>query len=155
MKQIIKFKSKTASINSLYYNDKRHGKTAEAKKWSTEILVTIGQHINEFKELRELFNPKKHCYSFKMKMLIPETAMYTKDGKMTSLVHDLSNVEKPLIDLIFLPKYFSEYSIFGEKAANLNVDDRYLQYLSSEKVPTVNEWGIIVELEILDKPSAA
>ena len=152
MKQVIKFHAKTISVNSMYYGNRLHGKTAEAKKWSSQILFTISKYSEEFKALREFFNPKKHVYSFKMKMFVPRNVMYTKDGKMTSLIHDLSNVEKPLIDLIFLPKFYSEAPLFAEKAPNLNIDDRYLQYLSSEKVPTEDFWGIEVELEIKDKP---
>lgn len=154
MKQTIVFQSKTLSINSTYYGNRQHGKTAEARQWTTNMLLTIDRYKEEFAALRNYFNPKKHVYSFKMKVFIPESIMYTKDGKMTSLVHDLSNVEKSCVDVIFLPKFFSEMSLFGEKAANLNIDDRYLQYLSSEKVPTEDYWGIEVELEILDKPTA-
>ncbi len=152
MKQTIIFQSKTASINSFYYNDKRHGKTQAAREWSSCILHTIAKYSQEFAALRAYFDPKKHVYSFKMKMLVPRSVLYTKGGELTTKVHDLSNIEKPLIDLIFLPDNFSEQSLFGDKAPNLNVDDRYLAYLSSCKVPTEDTWGIEVELEILPQP---
>jgi hypothetical protein len=155
MKQVITFQTKTISVNSMYYGNRLHGKTTEAREWSTQILFTILKHAKQFEALRSHFEPKKHVYKMKMKMFIPESVMYTKAGLMTSLVHDLSNVEKPLIDLIFLPKFYSEQSLLGEKAPNLNVDDRFLQYLSSEKVPTKDYWGIEVELEIVDKPTAS
>jgi hypothetical protein len=153
MKQTIVFQSKTLSINSTYYGNKLHGKTPEAQQWTTNMMLTIGRYKAEFDSLRTHFNPKKHVYSFKMKIFIPESVMYTKDGKMTSLVHDLSNVEKSCVDVIFLPKFYAEESLFGLKAPNLNIDDRYLQYLSSEKIPTEDYWGIEVELEIKDKPT--
>lgn len=154
MKQTIVFQSKTLSINSTYYGNRQHGKTPEAKQWTTHMLMTISRYNEEFMALRKYFNPKKHVYSMKIKVFIPESTMYTKDGKMTTLVHDLSNIEKSIVDVIFLPKFFSEQALFAEKAPNLNIDDRYLQYLSSEKVPTEDYWGIEVELEILDKPTA-
>lgn len=153
MKQILKFQSKTLSINSTYYGERRHGKTPEAKQWTTQMLMAISRYNEEFAALRKHFNPKKHVYRMKIQIYIPESTMYTKDGKMTSLVHDLSNVEKSIVDVIFLPKFFSEQALFAEKAPNLNIDDRYLQYLSSEKVPTADYWGIEVELEITDKPT--
>ena len=153
MKQILKFQSKTLSINSTYYGERRHGKTPEAKQWTTQMLMAISRYNEEFAALRTYFNPKKHVYRMKIQMYIPESTMYTKAGKMTTLVHDLSNVEKSIVDVIFLPKFFSEQALFAEKAPNLNIDDRYLQYLSSEKVPTEDYWGIEVELEIVDKPT--
>lgn len=108
MKQIITFQSKTLSINSTYYGNKLHGKTPEAREWTTNMLSTISKYKQEFKKLRDYFNPKKHVYSFKMKVFIPESVLYTKDGKMTSLVHDLSNVEKSCVDVIF-------YLVFTQK----------------------------------------
>ena len=153
MKQILKFQSKTLSINSTYYGERRHGKTPEAKQWTTHMLMSIGRYKEEFAALRTHFNPKKHVYRMTIKVFIPESTMYTKDGKMTSLVHDLSNIEKSIVDVIFLPKFFSEQALFAEKAPNLNTDDRYLQYLSSEKVPTEDYWGLEVELQITDKPT--
>ena len=42
------------------------------------------------------------------------------------------NVEKPIIDLVFLPKYHTQVPPYG--CPNLNCDDRYIKRLHSEKV---------------------
>lgn len=152
MKQTIIFQSKTASVNSFYYNDKRMGKTMAAREWSANMLHTIGRYAAEFGALRAYFDPKKHCYSVKIKMLVPRSTLYTRSGELTTKVHDLSNIEKSIVDVIFLPEYFSENSLFDTKGPNLNIDDRYLAHLSSSKVPTEDTWGIEVELEILPQP---
>ena len=144
----LKLELKTASINSLYYANVRHGKTKAAKEWTLDVFRQLRKYETELTELREYFEPANHVYGVSMKILIPEHVLFTKAGELTSLVHDLSNVEKPLIDLLFLPKHFNE-------CPQLNVDDRYLCYLRSAKVPTKNSYGIELTIEILSKPLAA
>jgi len=50
---------------------------------------------------------------------------------LSSKAFDVSNMKKPLIDLIFLPKYFNQKPPYGAK--NLNIDDKYITDLSSKK----------------------
>jgi hypothetical protein len=145
MKQTITFQLQAISVNSMYYGNRLHGKTTAAREWSNDVLNTLKRYSVELTALRELFNEQKHVYKMHLEMLVPIDVMYTKTGIMTSKIPDLTNIEKPLIDLVMLPKHFAE-------AGNLNKDDRFLQSILSEKIPTKNEWGLVLHIEIVDKP---
>jgi len=129
----------------MYYGDKRHGKTAAAKEWSEQVLQALSRYKSELKQFRDYFEPSRHIYSVSIEMLVPHDTLYTKKGELTSKVHDLSNIEKPIVDLLFLPKFF-------EYCENLNIDDRYLGELRSLKTPTLDTWGVNVIIEIKNKP---
>lgn len=144
MKRTITFQVQAISINSMYYGNRLHGKTTAAREWSENVLNTLKYYSQEINELKNYFDEKEHVYRLHLQMLVPIDVLYTKAGVLTSKVVDLSNFEKPLIDLIMLPKYADRGS--------LNKDDRFVQSLLSEKIPTKNEWGIVVHIEIVDKP---
>ena len=153
MKQLITFPLQAISVNSMYYGNRLHGKTQEAKDWSCKVLQHISVHKNQFEELRNNFDPQKHVYKMHLKMLVPVDVYYTKNGELTSKIVDLTNYEKPLVDLIMLKKFYG--SNVPYEALNLNTDDRYLQSMLSEKVPTPDYWGITVLIEIIEKPTIA
>lgn len=130
------------------YRDKRN-KTQEAHDWSHTVLHHLSQPHNkeQLKDLREYFDPKKHAYKIDLKFYYPPEILRTKDGRISAKSHDLSNVEKPLIDLIFLPKYFDIPSPYG--AENLKIDDKYLVDLKSSK-RTSEDYKMEIELEIIN-----
>ena len=132
MRRILSLKLKPFSINAMFGRDKRH-KTIEAKEWSCSVLVALALKENKkkLKELREFFNPKEHVYHVDLTFFYPKHILYTKDGLISARAHDLTNVEKPLIDLIFLPVYYERPSPYGAK--NLNIDDKYITHLVSKK----------------------
>jgi hypothetical protein len=145
MKQTITLPVKTISINSMYYGNRLHGKTMEAREWTEDVVAQLRRFGPQLKALREHFITTEHMYSVKLEILIPENVLFTKKGELTSKVHDLSNVEKGFLDILFLPKYF-------EHCQNLNLDDRYLGELCSAKIPTKDTWGLVVHIEIKNKP---
>lgn len=130
------------------YRDKRH-KTAEAHDWSHTILHYLSQEEPKqaLKELREYFNPKQHAYKLDLTFYYPNEILHTKDGRISAKSHDISNIEKPLIDLIFLPKYFDQTPPYG--AENLKIDDKYIIEMTSRK-KAATEHGIEVEMEIIN-----
>jgi hypothetical protein len=148
MKHTLHLPLKPFSINKMSYRDKRY-KTVEAQDWSHTVLHHLSQEDNKqkLKELREFFEPKKHAYSIELGFFYPAEILHTKDGRISAKSHDLSNVEKPLIDLIFLPKYFDTPSPYG--AENLNVDDKYLVDMKSSK-RTSEDYKMIVKIEIIE-----
>jgi hypothetical protein len=150
MKQLIVLPVKAISVNSMYYGNRLHGKTAEAQDWSHEVLFHLSKYKRELKNFRDYFDPSKHVYKMHLTMMVPVDVYYTKKGELTSKIVDLTNWEKPLIDLIMLKKFFGGNVPY--QCENLNTDDRYLQYMISEKVPTEQLWGIKVIIEIADKP---
>ena len=116
----------------MFCRDKRH-KTTEAQEWAASILVALALKENKkkLKELRQYFDPMKHVYKVDLSFFYPKHILYTKEGRVSGRAHDLSNIEKPLIDLVFLPRYYDLPSPYGAK--NLNIDDKYITHLVSKK----------------------
>ena len=132
MRRVITLKLKPFSINAMFCRDKRH-KTIEAQEWSCSVLVALALKENKkkLKELRQYFDPMKHVYNVDLTFFYPQHVLYRKDGGVSASAHDFSNVEKPLIDLVFLPKFYDRPSPYGAK--NLNIDDKYVTHLVSKK----------------------
>ena len=135
----------------MFCRDKRH-KTIEAQEWSCSILVALALKENKkkLKELRQHFDPKKHVYKVDLTFFYPKHVLHKKEGGISARAHDLSNVEKPLIDLVFLPMFYDRPSPYGAK--NLNIDDKYIVDLRSRK-RVGKDFRIRVTLNIKDLPS--
>ena len=151
MRRVITLKLKPFSINAMFCRDKRH-KTIEAQEWSCSILVALALKENKkkLKELRQYFDPKKHVYKVDLTFFYPKHVLHKKEGGISARAHDLSNIEKPLIDLIFLPMFYDRPSPYGAK--NLNIDDKYITDLRSRK-RVGKDFRIRVTLNIRDLPS--
>ena len=151
MRRVITLKLKPFSINAMFCRDKRH-KTIEAQEWSCSVLVALALKENKkkLKELRQYFDPKKHVYKVDLTFFYPKHVLHKKEGGISARAHDLSNVEKPLIDLIFLPMFYDRPSPYGAK--NLNIDDKYITDLRSRK-RVGKDFRIRVTLNIKDLPS--
>ena len=134
----------------MFCRDKRH-KTIEAQEWSCSVLVALALKENKkkLKELRQHFDPMKHVYKVDLTFFYPKHVLYRKDGGISARAHDLSNVEKPLIDLIFLPMFYDRPSPYGAK--NLNIDDKYIIDLRSRK-RVGKDFRMRVTLNIKDLP---
>jgi hypothetical protein len=135
----------------MFCRDKRH-KTIEAQEWSCSVLVALALKENKkkLKELRQYFDPKKHVYKVDLTFFYPKHVLHKKEGGISARAHDLSNVEKPLIDLIFLPMFYDRPSPYGAK--NLNIDDKYITDLRSRK-RVGKDFRVRVTLNIKDLPS--
>ena len=151
VRRVITLKLKPFSINAMFCRDKRH-KTIEAQEWSCSVLVALALKENKkkLKELRQYFDPKKHVYKVDLTFFYPKHVLHKKEGGISARAHDLSNVEKPLIDLIFLPMFYDRPSPYGAK--NLNIADKYVTDLRSRK-RTGKDFRIRVTLNIKDLPS--
>ena len=150
VRRVITLKLKPFSINAMFCRDKRH-KTIEAQEWSCSVLVALALKKNKkkLKELRQYFDPKKHVYKVDLTFFYPKHVLFRKDGGISARAHDLSNVEKPLIDLVFLPMFYDRPSPYGAK--NLNIDDKYIVDLRSRK-RVGKDFRIRVTLNIKDLP---
>jgi len=151
VRRVITLKLKPFSINAMFCRDKRH-KTIEAQEWSCSVLVALALKENKkkLKELRQYFDPLKHVYKVDLTFFYPKHVLYRKDGGISARAHDLSNVEKPLIDLVFLPMFYDRPSPYGAK--NLNIDDKYITDLRSRK-RVGKDFRIRITLNIKELPS--
>lgn len=152
MFHILELAIKPFSINAYHYADKRH-KTKEAKDWEMQVfhLLNIKSNQNKLEELRNFFKPELHLYFVKIICFYPNNEFYTKSNIISQRTIDITNFEKPIIDLLFLPKHFDNPYPYGCK--NLNIDDKYLWKISSQKMPHNNQEYIIkIYIKIIKGP---
>lgn len=133
---------KTYSINKYYYSD-RQSKTAAARRWEKDTLLHICKYGPQLYELAQAFDAKVHGFKLTLEAVYPANYYLNKEGTVSSRTMDLSNWEKPLIDLLFLPKYRQE------GYANLGIDDHFIIELHSRKV-SGDDWAIKVCLELVE-----
>lgn len=75
-------------------------KSAAYKAWAEEIQY----YLNDIKGLHEMasdFADRGGAFLVKLTFSFPKHIFYNKAGAISSKSMDLSNVEKPLLDLIF------------------------------------------------------
>ncbi len=130
------------SINRMYYSDLK-AKTADAREWSAQVLHQLNYADNQpqLQAIREYFDPKLHAFVVQMTAFYPKEIFFNKEGSISGRTQDESNWEKPLLDLVFGPKYFDQPSPYGAK--NVNHDDRYIYRLISQKLPHDQDHSII------------
>ena len=134
------------SINSMYCKN-RSWKTQKYNEWSANVFHQLNseENLKAFEELRNYFDPEKHAYEVNLRFFYPDDKLFTKKGSLSSRAHDISNIEKPLIDLLFLPVYYKKPSPYGCK--NLNIDDKFIKSMSSQKM-SADESRIDVTIHI-------
>jgi len=136
------------SINAVYYRDRRH-KTQAYRDWELSIFQCLNAPDiqQQLSDLRKAYDENKHCFSVDFTFYFPN--LLNKSGKISSRVEDLSNVEKVLLDVLFLPKFHVQDFPFGCK--NINADDKYVLSLTSKKKLGPKP-GINVKVALVDYP---
>jgi len=135
------------SLNNMYYK-KTFNRTRDAREWSTLVFQQlqgeyVQQQINKFKEK---WSPKGNSIRVNLIYRYPIDKLITKDMNISSRSMDCTNVEKPLVDLMFAKKYHERS--FPEGCPNFNIDDKVVIKCISEKVPSRSgeyEIGVTVE----------
>ena len=148
MKQKFTIHCKPFSVNSMYYSQ-RNIKTADCREWTAQILFALNAEAptKAMEALRSYFDPKKHVYRVAFTFRYPKHLYFTKNGDISSRTMDCTNVEKPLLDILFSTQYFNKPCPDG--AANLNTNDRYVASCYSCKLPA-EVHSIDIELEIIE-----
>lgn len=142
---------KPLSVNSTYirtFNGVR--KSVDATEWFRTLCFTLSrpEHQAKLAELRQHFDPKLHTFKVCLTTVYPASELLTKVGVISSKTQDLSNTEKSIIDVFFLPKFNAQP--VPEGVPNLNADDKNITHLESRKTkaPDGVSRGLIVEIEI-------
>ena len=139
---------KPFSINGMYYSQKAV-KTQAAREWTYDVFSELSSEKNRraMEELGEAFDPGSQYFRIKLIAFYPKKYLLTKANAISAKSIDITNWEKPLVDLIFLPKHQQKEEPFG--CQNIGYDDRYICEMSSCKMPWEHsDHGIIVEIEI-------
>lgn len=123
---------KAFSINAAYYKN-RFIKTMEFRDWQTLVL----EHLNDIKLLDDLrleYERVGGVFAVELTFVYPYPIYYNKQKTISSKTFDLSNVEKPLLDVIF-----------GDR---LGINDKYVVELNSAKrAGACHEIQITLELQ--------
>lgn len=149
MKKNLKIKNlKPLSINNTYYN---FNLTSKARKWMDELFFQLNEqpNLDAMAELREVFEPEKHCFHIELTAYYPRDVFFTKKGTVSAKTHDITNWEKALVDCIFLKKHFEQP--FPRGCKNLNTDDKYIVEMRSKKAPhSEGQYEITVGIELVE-----
>lgn len=152
MKQKLTISLKPLSINSTYYHGSaRYGKNTKAKDWTYDAFSELMYFENKekLKLLRDYFDVSKHAYLVSLNWKFPKSILITKTNTLSSKAHDLSNIEKSIIDILFLPSNFSDDKSQG--CLNLNIDDKHMLQLHSKKSLSESEdYSLEITVEIVD-----
>jgi len=124
MKQRLVFHIEPMSINRVHCRDQRY-LTSHFQNWAAKISHYLGEDDLQKKiiKLKNAFNPKEHSFKVSITSYYPREMFYTQSDQINAKTHDISNTEKPLIDVVFLAKYPN----------SLKIDDKFITKMSSEK----------------------
>ena len=130
------------------YCKNRSWKTQKYKDWAASVChrLSTDENLQKLEDLRNHFDTLQHYYAVDLRFYYPQNILITKKGSMSAKAHDVSNIEKPLIDIVFLPQFFNVPSPYGCK--NLNIDDKFIKKMSSEKIAS-DAHRIEIEISIL------
>ena len=145
----IKLYSKPLSVNKLYYANKRHGLRAESKEWQYNLFLQLSQYSTQLADLRSKFIEGQTGYKVAITYILPAPVLYNKAGAPSSKAADLSNCDKALIDVLFLPAHYGPNVPY--QCENLNCDDKHLFELSSKKIPG-QRFEILLDIDIIQLP---
>lgn len=137
------------SINKYHYA-RTKTRTQAARDWGSEIHAQLQelQLGDTFKKMREYHDPKLHGIEVDLRFGIDRAKFFRKDGEISRRGMDLTNIEKPLVDLIFDEKHLHRDGI-----PVLALDDKYITRLHSQKFPAdVNTILIKISIYNLEIP---
>jgi len=83
----------------------------------------------------------KHAIEVNLVHEIERKTFFNAKGEVSMRSKDLSNIEKPLIDLIFSPRYIER------GIPTIGIDDHFITKLYSEKKPgPINKISLIISI---------
>jgi len=140
---------KAFSINSMTYATKKI-KTPEAREWTSKVCYALKnpEIQKQFSDIRNEFDPSIHAFEVNLLFIYPKSTLYTLENSVSAKSMDLSNVEKPIIDILFLPSFHNAVGSLGVK--NMNVDDRFILNMTSRKrASCTDKYEIHVHIKII------
>ena len=135
---------KAYSVNDYYYANRAHGKKKEAKEWEYSVNWELAKY--NFDQLRNDFKVSEH--GLKVSITFYYKSYYNKQGKISSKIFDISNCEKPLLDLIFNPVNFGPAPY---KSPNAQIDDKNVIEMLVKKLPGLED-QVVIDIEIVPLP---
>jgi hypothetical protein len=132
LRRSFKLALKPFSVNAMYAG-RRDFKTSACQDWERLFLYELGKSEPQkaLQDLREHFVLHQHVYRMRIVWKVPRVSFITQKGEISNRSFDVTNVEKIITDLVFLPKYHVQRPPHG--CLNLNADDKHLLTLTSGK----------------------
>lgn len=122
---------KAFSINKYYYKS-RAVKTKEARAWEEQIMAQLANRP-EVIEMADMWRKNGGYFHVGMIFYYPESVFFNSHSVVSAKTFDLSNIEKPLLDLVL--------------NHTMQIDDRHVTRLDSRKM--VGAWeSIQITLEL-------
>ena len=140
---------KPFSVNRAYYRNRQL--TKEARKWRADFLVQLQDpHIQaDLAKMHKLFDPSKHAFVVSYRFCYPSNKLLTKQGHISKLSCDLTNLEKLVQDNIFDHR-FNGREIRELIIQNLDIDDKFIVQCRSYKlVSPTKKYLLQVSLEVV------
>ena len=136
-------------VNKAYYKGS-FNMTTECRLWRKTIVRALKQAGNQsvMDNFRDFYNEWSDLYSVGISISfgIKSDRFFNNAGKISARSFDLTNIEKLLVDILFDERFFERKEI-----RNLNINDKYIVRLRSEKIPT-NRSKIVVDLYLIETP---
>ncbi len=124
---------KPFSVNAYRCRDQRF-KTAEAQDWETQVKYMLEEYAKSFNEMKQDFETYGGQFYVTIEVYYPHHVFYNKARAISAKTIDITNFEKPLVDMIF--------------RESLGVDDRFITRLVSTKETGVQQF-INIKIEHL------
>lgn len=105
------------SVNAYRYK-RNFAKTAEARVYEAKILALLEDH-KTLHDMADEFRERGGVLEIHITCFYPHHIFYNKSGSVSAKTYDVSNTEKPLLDLII--------NTF------MQLDDRFVTKMVSEK----------------------
>lgn len=129
------------------YFGRSNGKTSACRDFERLFCYELSKAgpAKALAELRAAFEPGKHCYRMRLLWYSPRATLLTKEGLLSSRAFDVTNVEKQIVDMVFLPSYYAQGT------PNLNCDDKHLiTLLSGKRCSTEDKFEISITIWLED-----
>jgi len=133
---------KPFSINGAFWKNRKHNKAC--KEWKVTVLEALNSPLNasQVKSLSQVFDCSLHALYATITVFYPTKTFFIQgkkgknpQGSISSKTMDLTNTEKLLVDLVF--------------NHTLNIDDRYITDLKSEKRPSKESYKTEIVISLI------
>lgn len=134
------------SINKAYYKQ-TFNMTRECRQWRETIINALKEETNQLiiNSFKNKFDETKHGIQIVISHRMPKEWFFTKKEIISRRSQDITNIEKLLVDILFDSRFYERGEI-----NNLNIDDKFIVSMLSEKIFTKANWGIIVKLDLIN-----
>lgn len=133
MRESFRLTGKPFSVNAMFYRDART-KTQDWREWSAQVFhqLSTESNLKKLSNLRNAFDPALHHVHVTLTVYYKRDLFYNRSGEVSAKTMDITNFEKPLVDLFCDNRYFETAYPYG--CQNLNINDKYITQLLSRKL---------------------